>query len=297
MILYWLYILGYVLAVRVPIKLSYFIACILADFWYLCVPNDRKAIIKNLRMVEGDSDPKRLTRMGREVFRNFAKYLVEFFNFCKADTDYINKFVKVEGLENIKKAFQQKKGIILLSAHIGNWEVGAFMVSSVVGMPISAVVLTHQNERINKFFTSQRRIGNMMPIEIGISLRSCYRVLKNNGLLALLGDRDFSKNGLKIPFFGCETLMPKGPAALSQKLGSPIVPTFFIRQPDDTFKLIMEEPIYPEMGARDDGAIERLARKYITVMESYITRYPTQWYVFREVWNNDEKSMRPDTII
>ena len=162
---------------------------------------------------------------------------------------------------------------------------------------MNAVVLAHQNKMINDFFTRQRMRGKVKPIEVGISLRSCYSALKANGLLALLGDRDFSKNGMEMDFFGKSALLPKGPSAFSCRMGSSIVPTFLIREDDDTFRLIMEEPIFPDADADEDEAIKNLTRRYLPVLEAYIKKYPTQWYVFKEMWGENAKSLCPDTVI
>lgn len=297
MMLYIFYKIGCWVSTRLPLALSYRMACGLADIHYNMSHKDREAVINNLKVVLGGAyDEARLAATAREVFRNFAKYLVDFFRFSKIGPNYIKENVKMEGLENIDTALSKGKGVIVLSAHIGNWELGGAALS-LSGYPIAAVTLTHQNKKINDFFTRQRMLGGVRPIEIGLSLRSCYSVLKNNGLLALLGDRDFSKNGIRIEFFGQSALIPKGPAALSYRMGSAIVPTFLIRDPDDSFKLIMEEPIFPNPGEPEEEAIVNLTRRYLAAIESCIRRYPAEWCVFREIWGEDAESMRPDTII
>ena len=298
MILYILYRIGYFLALVLPLKVSYGLATLIADI-YCCVARDEKtAIINNLKVILGSPrGDKELSTMASTVFRNFAKYLVDFFRFSTIDDEYIKKFIKIDGLENVDRALAKGNGAIMLSAHIGNWELGGFVVS-LLGHPMSAVVLTHENKKINDFFTKQRRVSNLQPVEIGMGLRSCYEVLKNNGLLALLGDRDFSKNGgLCIKFFGKKTLVPKGPATFSYRLGSGIVPSFMIREADDTFRLSFEPPIFPQRDKDESTSVKELTERYSAVIESYVKKYPTQWYMFGEVWNNNGKPAYPDTII
>ncbi|MBN1871224.1 MAG: lysophospholipid acyltransferase family protein, partial [Candidatus Omnitrophica bacterium] len=184
-----------------------------------------------------------------------------------------------------------------LSAHLGNWELGGAVLGT-MGYKISGVVLTHKNKRINDFFTRQRLAGNMRPIEIGAALKGCYRALRSNELLALLGDRDFSKNGVKVKFFGMDATMPKGPAVLSHRLGSPIVPIFMVREPDDTFTLFIEKPITGDPGDNEEAAVFNITQKCSAAIEACVRKYPSQWYAFRKIWNKgDEKSLRPDTII
>ncbi len=173
--------------------------------------------------------------------------------------------------------------MVLLSAHIGNWELGAVVVST-IKQPVMAVALTHGDKRINDFFTRQRMTGNVKPIEIGISLRSCYEGLKNNGLVALLGDRDFSKKGLYLNFFGWPALIPKGPAVFSARLDSEIVPTFMVREKDDTFRLIFEPALKKPSAAGEAEKIEEIMKGYVSVIERYVRMYPTQWYMFKRAW-------------
>jgi lauroyl/myristoyl acyltransferase len=285
MILYWLYKAGFFIANSLPLKSGYSVAETIATLHYYLSARDRRAVRNNLRQILGSScTDKELSRQAREVFINFAKYLVDFFRFASIDEEYIKNFIKIRGLENVDKGLSGGKGVILISAHIGNWELGGQILSG-MRKPMAAVVLTHANKKINDLFTRQRMVSQMKPIEIGLSLRGCYQTLKKNGLLALLGDRDFSGNGFLMPFFGREMLIPKGPAVLSRRLGACLVPSFMIREKDDTFSLTCEKPIYPDLHMDEDQAIKDLAQKYSSVIESYVKKYPTQWYLFREAWN------------
>lgn len=298
MILYALYRVGVFMALSFPVGLSYRIASLIAVIYCSISSRDRNAVMKNLRVVLGErADEKYLARISADVFKNFAKYLVDFFRFTVIDADYIKSFVTIRGTEHIDSALRRGNGAILLSAHIGNWELGGSALCY-SGYPVIAVVLTHQNKKINDFFTRQRVKGKMKPIEIGASLKSCYRTLTKNGLLALLGDRDFTKNGLSEKFFGKTTLVPKGPAVLAYRLGSAIVPTFMVRKPDDSFLLYTEEPIYADLTKDEESSVKEVAGRYLRSIENCIRKYPAQWFVFREIWECDaSKPVRPDTII
>lgn len=296
MTLYALYLTGSMLSRVLPLRISYAIACLIADAYCVVARKDRLAVASNLRAILGDSDGRpRLRVMVREVFRNFAKYLVDFFRFSKVDWAYIERNVTVVGLDNLDAGLRRGKGAIIVSAHIGNWELGG-LVTSFLRPPMSAVALTHQDRRINDFFRRQRSMGNLRQIEIGISMRGCFSVLGRNGLLALLGDRDFSGHGLQVRFFGREALMPKGPAVFSLRVGSAIVPTFMIREKDDKFRLIFEQPITPPNGSDEDEAVRSLIERYSSVIERYVRRYPTQWFVFQDAWENG-RQMRHNTIV
>jgi lauroyl/myristoyl acyltransferase len=298
MILYLLYRLGVFLALALPVKTSHAAASCLAGIFYSISRADREAVLDNLKVVTGGTlGADELRSIARDVFRNFAKYLADFFRFSRIGEEYVKGSVELEGFENVDKALGRGKGAVMLSAHIGNWELGGHVLS-LLRQPMAAVVLTHQNKKINDFFIRQRTFGNLQPIEIGAGLRTCYQLLKDNGLLAVLGDRDFSKKGIYVDFFGRPTLIPKGPAVLSYRTGAAIVPAFMIRQEDDTYKFFFEEPILPDQSADEAAAIEALAKRYTDSIERCVKKYPNQWFVFRKVWNDDGKQdLRPDTII
>ncbi len=115
-------------------------------------------------------------------------------------------------------------------------------------------------------------------------LESSLSALGKNGILALVGDRDFFGNGLDLPFFGKTVKIPRGPAAFSLRTGAPIVPGFLVREKDGSYRFVLEQPIYPPEGLPREEAVNRMTRECAEVMSRYIRIYPTQWYLFQEFW-------------
>ncbi len=285
---YILYRIAYFLANSLPLKAAYGLASFFAYVFYLSQYEDRAAIIGNFEAILGPAaDRRKLPGMVRELYRNFAKYLVDFLRSSEINEEYIRKFVKVEGARNIETALAKGRGVIMLSAHIGNWELGGSVIS-LIGYPISAVVLPHRNKKVGEFFKKRRLAGKLTPIDMGSSLKACYHILGSNNVLGLLGDRDFTGGGLVFDFFDKPTRFPKGPYVFSCRLGSPIVPTLIVRLPDDTFKISFEEPIYADAGLTEEADVTELAKKCISIIESYVKKYPTQWYVFKNMWTKDD---------
>src|SRR3989338_9282430 len=119
-------------------------------------------------------------------------------------------------VENIDGVLNQNKGGIILTCHIGNWEMGG-VVMAMLGYDISAVVLNHRHKDINDFFIKQREEKGLKVVLVDHSMKRCISVLRKNGLLALAGDRDFTNNGIVIDFFGKPASIPKGPAMFALK--------------------------------------------------------------------------------
>ncbi len=278
MIAYLFYKMAYFLSVLLPLKLAYAVATFLSILKYYLSPRDRKSVIGNLTRILPVSEHKKIGRYARSVFINFGKYLVEFFRAEYLKKDDLGKYVKIEGLEYIDAALEKGKGIIVLSAHIGNWELGGVFMS-LLGYPMFAVALPHRHAKVNKFFNYQReRLGEVVVPSIGVALRKIYDALKKNQIVALVGDRDFANAGRKMSFLGETKIIPKGPAVLSMRTGAALIPAFTLRLKDDTFVI----RFLPQISC--SGSEECIMENFVKTIEDVIRKNPTQWLMFREFW-------------
>ena len=277
------YRFGQSLALALPLRAAYSVAAFIARLQYLFSRRDRRIVFANLRAVfpsEGEAD---LHRMAKEVFVNFAKYLVDFFRFERLDRRFIGERLKVFGKENLDEGLKNGKGAIILTAHIGNYELGG-AVMPLLGYKFNAVALDHKSKSVNDFFIGQRARTGVKVIPLGSALRRCYEALNKGEVVALVGDRDFSNHGIVTGFFGRKAMIPRGPAAFYVKAGASIVPGFLIRTPGDTFELRFEKPISYEVTGDIESDEKRVTDLCVEVIEDYIKRYPSQWYMFRRFW-------------
>lgn len=282
-----LYRLGQWIALSLPLRFAYALAVIFSDIHHIFADQDRKFLSMNLKAIFPDKSDREIRRIRINVARNFSKYLVDFFRYEKIDKEFIKKQVTIENLRYFDQALAKGRGVIVLTAHIGNWELGGVVLAQ-VGYPMWVVALEHKYKAVNDFFNRQRESKGMKVIPFSKAARQCMSMLKMNELVALVGDRDFTKEGgLITDFFGKPVSLPKGPAAFALKTGAVIVPGFLIRNPDDTFTLHIENPIDPlEPGYGQDGekALKELINRYKIIFEECIRRYPDQWYMFKKFW-------------
>jgi len=277
------YKIGKFLSLLLPLKVGYFIAVILSTLYYFISKEDKEIVRKNFKIVFPSKTKKEIKKITLEVFGNFGKYLVDFFRFSKLDKEYISRYVRIEGLQHLDTALENGKGVIGLSCHIGNWEL-AGVVMAQLGYPICVVALPHKDNRINNFFNYQRRIKGVNVIPLGKAVRSCIEALKRNEIVSILGDRDFTQGGILLEFFNQLSYIPKGPAVFSLIAGAPIVPGFIIREKNDKFKLILEEPIEFFPSGNRERDVEKLTEKCVERIENFIKKYPVQWYCFGKIW-------------
>jgi KDO2-lipid IV(A) lauroyltransferase len=277
--MYYLFLIGKFLSLTFPREFCYFVAKIIASLYFYFSKKDREVLNYNLSLIV--KDKKKLKKCIREVFINFSYYLVDFFWYSKLNKEFIKKYVKITGLEHIEEALKRKKGVIAITAHLGNYELGG-AITSLLGYPLYAVALPHKDKRVDNFFNSQRkRVGLKIIPTGGATIKRCISVLRKGEILALLGDRDFSRSGIKIEMFSSYAFLPKGVAFFSLKTKSTVIPSFLIREEKKFYHLIFEKPIF----SQDEDLKEKdIIEKYAKVLEKYLEKYPQQWYMFEKYW-------------
>ncbi|MCF7869558.1 MAG: lysophospholipid acyltransferase family protein [Candidatus Omnitrophica bacterium] len=277
--MYYLFILGKIIALSGPRIISYQVAKFFALLHYYLSKKDRNAVFYNLRpLVQKE---KKRKEIARKVFINFAYYLTDFFCYSRLTRKFIKKYVSFQGLDSVDKAIKEKRGAILLTAHLGNYELGG-AVMSLLGYPLSVVALPHLDLRTNNFFNKQRRRVGVDVIPTGAAIKRSIKVLNQGKLLALLGDRDFSHSGRKQKFFSRFAEIPRGAAFFAKKTGAVVIPTFLVREKKYNYRLIFEKEI--KYNREDKNGEEDILKKYVSVLKKYLKKYPDQWYLFQKYW-------------
>jgi KDO2-lipid IV(A) lauroyltransferase len=191
----------------------------------------------------------------------------------------VDQYVTIIGRDRLDVSLNQHDGAILLTAHLGNYELGAAAVS-LSGYSMSAVALPHRDARTNKLFDLQRNKVGIKVIPTGVSVKECFGAFKNKGTLGLLGDRIFAGKAISAVMLGRTVPLPRGFAFFARKANVDIVPTFFVRENTNFYRLIFEEPIK----IADYQTDESIVAAYAKVLEKYIVKYPDQWYSFVKYW-------------
>ena len=242
----------------------------------LSPPARRAAVRANLALVLGDARPE-LDALAGECFRSFVRYLVDFFSLDRADWNFT-----VSGKEHLEAARHGGRGAILLTAHLGNWELGGAVIRR-LGYPITAVAWPHPDRRLNEIFEAQRRRFGIEAIPLnGNSARECLEKLRAGSFVGLLGDRLYGTRSIGAVFAGRRLAFPVGPAWLSRRARVPVLPAFCIRKAAAVFELHIHEPIFPERASETTG-LEQLTQQYVRVIESQVRAYPGQWLIFHDI--------------
>ena len=268
----------------IPRHFAYWIALRMADLYFFRDRRAREAVMANLRQVaafQGRYPTERELRLtARTTFQFFGKYLADFFRFQRLSEADVRRLVEIEHAEYIEQAMRMDRGVVVVTAHLGNWEIGGAVIAG-MGYAMNVVALRQSSERLNNFFQKHRRKRGMTVIPIGSSVKRMIAALRRKECVALLADRDYSGQQQFSNLCGAPACLPKGAAWLGAKTGAVVLPGFVLRKEDDTFLMKLYPPIVPGPGMTQDD----IQRKIGEALEESIGAYPHQWFMFEKVWD------------
>jgi len=256
-------------------------------FWgglfYLLLSSTRRVVRSNLQVVTGRNDVERLVF---STFRMFAH------NWCDIMLLMRLKGAKLQAMIGrrsssaiLDQALAAGSGAIMVSAHLGNWELGGLGLAD-LGYRVNVLTYREPDAKVNELREALRQERGINFIYVDrddaspLAIIEAVNALRRNEVLAILGDRDGSSHTMQLDFFGRPTNIPVGAAYLALASGAPIIPVFVLME-NGLYATIMEEPIVFSGGHGEHGsAIRTGMEKLLGVFERYIRAYPDQWYNF-----------------
>jgi KDO2-lipid IV(A) lauroyltransferase len=259
---------------------------------YRLLKEERLKTISNLTIAYGkEKNESEIAAMAREVWINLGKSGAEFA--IKMGQDKPEEFFKdleVTGKEYLEEAIQRGKGGLALISHMGCWE-GTAMGVPMLGIPAYAIGKKLGNEKLNTLLFESRGKKGVPTLARGSSYKTILRVLSENNLIGILIDQDTDVRGVFVDFYGKPAYTPIGAAMLAMDSGAPVLPMFYLKKPDDTYKFIIEKEIPLAMTGNRRQDMEENTRRFHGVIEKYIKKYPTQW-----VWMHNRWKTTPEMV-
>lgn len=239
----------------------------------------RETALRNLRSSFPDRSYREIRRIARLCYRNMGMNIAEFGRFSSLTRSELMRTVRFEGRENLDRALSLGKGVLLLTAHFGNWELlGAALAAC--GYKVNAIVRELRVKRLDRLVNELRSAAGFRPLYRERGLKSALLSLKRNQILALLADIDTKSEGVFVDFFGRPAYTPAGPALISMKTGAPIIPAFIVRE-GKGHRVFIGEPIRPTGDVRSD------TQRLTEVVEGFIRRHPHQWIWMHRRWREN----------
>jgi len=243
----------------------------------------RRVADENLRLALAELDATARARTVAACFRHFGAAFADTLSAGRFTLPDYCRRGDVHGLEHLATAEAAGRGVIVLSAHYGNWEAAPFYVAIAAG-PMAVVGRAADNPHFDRVVRALRcRFGNEMLDKRG-AVREMFRRLKQRGRLGLLIDqRVRPEEAIEVPFFGRPAWTSPIVARLAAKTGAPIVPLFGDHLPDGRYRIDFLEPIVAE-GRDDETTTYELTRRCLAVCEQVVRRAPERWLWLHRRW-------------
>ncbi|MFA4842688.1 MAG: lysophospholipid acyltransferase family protein [Candidatus Omnitrophota bacterium] len=275
------------LIIRVmPQKWLYSFAKGISSFGFFIVAKQRKIALETLDIAFGSAktDAEK-EHIARDCFTFLAKGAVELL-FLMDKPRLLKERVQLFGKEYIDRALAQGKGVILVSAHFGNFPL---MLSRLAleGYNIAGIMRPMRDSRVERFFLNKRIRLNVKTVYAQprkACVEESIRVLRNNALLFIPIDQHFGTGGVFVDFFGKKAATATGPVVLARRTQAKLIPCFILRQRDDTHKIIFEPSLELKDAETDEKTTLINIQRLTDIIESYIRRYPAEWGWMHRRW-------------
>jgi lauroyl/myristoyl acyltransferase len=284
------------LARTLPRRLMYALAHHTIGAYLRLRPKYLSAVRSNLSVILGEPAESALvqSKAVELIDGHFAAW-EDFLHFATRPPEASARLVEsVVGFDRILEGRSKGNGVLLLTGHLGNWEVGGLMLAE-VKQPIHVVLVPDIYPAVERVRRRLHERAGVTEIPIDRSFGptlAVMRALDKNGIVAMQGDRDFNNTGVAVPFFGRDAFFPRGPFRVAMATEAAVLPAFIVRVPDGRYRAIVEEPLAVERGGDREAALSENIRRYVAILERYIRATPEQWYCFYPFWDDPSRKSR-----
>jgi KDO2-lipid IV(A) lauroyltransferase len=242
---------------------------------------------KNLQMIFPDMKTNHQNKIIKKMYYHLGITAAETYLGKLSDLASRTAF---EEKENIEKALQANKGVIISTGHFGNWELAGRTMAQ--NWPVSVVIKKQRNPYFNSYTNKLREAENIQIIYRKRALRGILKFLRKNALVCLLIDQNARARGMKMNFLAEPASVFTGAAKISIKTGAPVVRAVAIRKENGEHIFRFEEPLFPDNYKNNDHDIKKYTRKINSSLEKYIRLYPEQWFWVHRRWRKPDKARR-----
>ena len=276
------YFAGWRIVRWLPERTAYRLAYAAADFLTKRNGKNVSRLRSNLRRTKPDITPLDLDLLVFNAMRSYMRYWCDTFRFPDWSPERVQETVTVTNEHLLIDAIEAKTGVIVSLPHAGNWDhAGAYFCAK--GINLVTVAERLKPERLFLKFLEYRQAMGMevLPLD-GRVLGTLAQRLRQGALVALVADRDLSRTGIDVDFFGGPSRMPAGPALLALKTNAPLI-TAFVSYTESGIHIDFKLIILPSTGSEEDKVSEIVAMT-AKHFEEGISEHPEDWHMLQRIW-------------
>lgn len=245
----------------------------------------RRIVMGNLRTTfGGEKSELELRVIARRFYRYFALGLLEFLRMPATSEQEIIATNVLQGKHYIDEALERGHGVVLISAHYGNWETMAYRLALAGYRPLNVIARNQRDQEVTELINSLRRHGGLRVIPRDGAIRECVRRLENNEVVGIAIDQNAGEKGVFVDFFGKLASTAAGAAVLARRTQAAIIPILCVRRPDGTQVGEIGPPVEPQR--TDDVESDVIANTAIftKIVEEAVRRHPDHWFWMHQRW-------------
>ena len=281
----------YNLFVILPYFFVNIIGRVIVSIAYCFVHNQKKIARESLRIAFGEEkSPQEIDAISRRCFQNFGLGMIEMVYFMSHAKNVKEKVI-CEGLEHFDQAVKEGKGVVVVTAHFGNFPLMMLFMAA-QGYKVNSIIRSARDEKMNAFLHRKRQelgVNTVYAIPRKTCVTQSINALRNNEVLFIPMDQNFgSGKGVFVDFFGQKAATATGPVIFSLRTQAPIIPMFIVRQADNRHKIIIEKPLKIEKGSDERETVKENIARITQIIEQYIRRYPHEWGWMHRRWKSKQ---------
>lgn len=279
----WVALFASTVLAALPLPVLRWVGNALGRLICLAASRRRRIADKNIEACFGDRfSPSQRRRIILESCQNITKSLLELFKFSRMKPEEVAKLVEFEGVEHLRDAAAEGNGVIVVTAHYGNWELLGAMIGE-LGYKLTVVARDASDpETAEMVNAARRRLG--MRVLGREDLGEMLKVLRQGDVLGVLPDQRQLKSGRLLRFLGRPAPTALGPAVLALRSRAPLVPAFARRLPNGRFKVVFRPPIRIPKAPRRTELVGACMQAVNDAISREIAEHPEQWLWFHDRW-------------
>ena len=281
----------------IPKSIIHYLGNLLGILIYYTDFTHRRIVKRNLKFAYPEWKDGEICKIAGRIFRNVGITVFEILQMGFFSKEDFLRNIRIKGEEHLKNAVAGGKGVIIISAHLGNWEAASLFSPCYLGYPVTVVARNIESGFVNKRLIKFRsRFGNSVIDKEG-ALPEMMNTLRNGKILALLIDQGTKRSeGVELLFFGKKVTVTPAAAMLALRCKSPVLPVFCVREDDRKLTIIIEPPvqIVRTNNLRED--LKTNAQTMTDIIEEIIRKYPDQWLWLHKRWKRFYPELYPEYI-
>lgn len=259
-------------------------ASLLAGFFFYLFPIRKKTVLENLTLCFPEYKSKEINRIAFNTYKSFCITFIEILCMPSLSKEEISSLVNYSNINFVKEKYEEEKGVILLSAHFGNWEFTAASAAASLDIPFHIIIKEQRNPYVTEWMNKARTKWGNGIVPLGISVRHILKAILEKKIVAMVADQRGPSDGIRVNFFGRPVAIYAGPAMLALKTKSPLLISIPVRQKDYTYKAIVEEISVDNLPENEEEKIIELSQRHTDYLEKFIRKYPEQWLWMHKRW-------------